>query len=119
MKITMAIVGLCALFWSSPWGLAQTSPGNPKNGQVLYQRHCLRCHGEALDGKGPDAAALKISPTNFHSYVSRIKDNLELWMTIQRGRSFSAMHNWNDTLTDDQIKDVVSCIRTIAPHAKP
>ncbi len=118
MKTTTVVVGMCALLWSGSWSLAQTSPGNPKNGQVLYERHCLRCHGEALDGKGPDAAALKISPTNFHSYPSRVKDEFELRLTIQRGRMFSAMHSWSDTLTDDQIKDVVSYIRTIAPHIK-
>lgn len=119
MKTAMAVVGLCALLWSGPWALAQMTPGNPRNGHDLFQRHCLRCHGEKLDGKGPDAAALKISPANFHSYPSRVKDDFELWLTIRQGRMFSAMHSWSDTLTDDQIRDVVSYIRSVAPYKKP
>lgn len=119
MKIKILIVGLWVLFWGGPWSQAQMSPGNPTNGQILYERHCLRCHGEALDGKGPDAAALKISPANFHSYPSRVKDNLELWLTVRQGRMFSAMHSWSDTLTDNQIRDIVSYIRSVAPHEKP
>ncbi len=120
LKIALHItVGTCALLWSSAWILAQTNPGNPANGQALYERHCLRCHGKALDGTGPDAGTLKVPPANFHSYSSRVKDDFELWLTIRQGRMFTEMHSWNETLADDQIKDVVAYIRTMAPHVKP
>jgi mono/diheme cytochrome c family protein len=83
---------------------------------VLYERHCLRCHGEGLDGKGPDAASLSIPPTNFRSHPSRVKDDFDLWFTIRQGRSFSAMHGWSETLADEDIKDIVAYIRSIAPR---
>ncbi|MEG2045621.1 MAG: cytochrome c [Comamonas sp.] len=34
-------------------------------GAALYQRLCLRCHGEAGNGQGPDAAAQPVWPPSF------------------------------------------------------
>ena len=110
--------GICTLILGSSAVLAQR-PGNPQTGQAIYQQHCVRCHGKALDGKGPDAASLGVPPANFHSAHSRIKDDFELWLTIQGGRMFTAMHNWSDELRNDQINDVVAYIRSVVPHEKP
>ena len=95
---------------------AQIFVGNPAEGQVVYQQICLRCHGEALDGKGPEAATLKIPPTNFHALYSRIKDESELRFTIKRGRDLTAMHQWEGNLTDAQIRDVSAYIRSVIPQ---
>lgn len=37
-------------------------------GNVLYETHCLRCHGDNLDGTGPDAADLAVPPANLHEH---------------------------------------------------
>jgi mono/diheme cytochrome c family protein len=110
--------GICTLILGSSAVLAQR-PGTPQTGQAIYQQHCVRCLGKALDGKGPDTASLGVPPANFHSAHSRTKDDIELWLTIQRGRMFTAMHNWSDELGDDQISDVVTYIRSVVPHAEP
>lgn len=82
MKATRLMV-LCGLiFAASSSVLAETRPGNLKDGQRLYQQHCLRCHGASLDGKGPDAASLSVRPTDFHKYLSRVKGELELEVTL-------------------------------------
>ena len=90
--------------------LAETASGNLKNGQSLYQQHCFRCHGARLDGKGPDAASLSVQPTDFHKYLSRVKGELELEVTIRRGRKLTAMHEWDAILTDRQVYDLVAYI---------
>jgi mono/diheme cytochrome c family protein len=95
---------------------AEKRPGNVKNGQALYQQHCLRCHGAALDGNGPDAAKLSLRPTNFHKYLSRVKGDLELEVTIRRGRKLTAMHEWDSLLTDEQVYDLVAYVRSAVPH---
>ena len=72
----------------------------------------------ALDGKGPDAASLKVPPANFHLYLSRLKDDAALIKTIKGGRRFLGMHNWEETFSDEQIHDLILYIRNAAPPVK-
>jgi high-affinity iron transporter len=109
---------LVALMLTSSLVLAQTRLSPIEKGERLYQRNCLRCHGPALDGKGPDAASLSVPPTNFHMYLSRLKDDVALEKTIKQGKQFLGMHNWEDTLTDEQVRDLIAYIRSAAPHVK-
>jgi mono/diheme cytochrome c family protein len=104
------MVLLCwLLVMVSPSVLAETRSGNINNGQRLYQQHCLGCHGAALDGKGPDAVSLRVPPANFHTYLSRIKDDAQFEKTIKQ---FLGMHSWEETLTDEQVHDLISYIRS-------
>jgi len=117
MKAARLMVLLCGLiFVASSSVLAETRPGNLKDGPRLYQQHCLRCHGASLDGKGPDAASLSVRPTDFHTYLSRVKGALELEVTIRRGRQLTAMHEWDTSLTDQQIYDLLAYIRSAVPR---
>lgn|SRR5574340_1124420 len=97
---------------------AQTRLSPIEKGHQIYQRNCLRCHGLALDGKGPDAASLSVPPVNFRTYLSRLKDDVELEKTIKQGKKFLGMHNWEDTLTDEEVRDLIAYIRSAAPHVK-
>lgn len=117
MDAHRALVLLCGLMIvaSSAAG-AETRPGNLKSGQALYQQHCLRCHGATLDGKGPDAAKLSPRPADFHKYLSRVKSDLELEVTIRRGRKVTAMHEWDSLFTDQQVSDLIAYIRSAVPH---
>jgi cytochrome c oxidase cbb3-type subunit 3 len=95
---------------------AETRSVNLKTGQKLYQQHCLRCHGARLDGKGPDAASLRVPPVDFHKYLSRVKSELELEVTIRQGRKLTSMHEWDTLLTDQQVYDLIAYIRSAVPH---
>lgn len=108
---------LCGLLiLASATVAAETHAGNPKNGHALYQRHCFRCHGVRLDGNGPDAATLSRRPTDFHQYLSRVKGELELEVTIRQGRKRTAMHEWDSLLSDPQISDLIAYIRSVVPQ---
>jgi mono/diheme cytochrome c family protein len=96
--------------------LAETNLGNPLHGQNLYQQHCLRCHGARLDGNGPDAASLRIRPTDFHIYLTLARDASELEEAIRQGRKLTPMHAWDTVLTDQQIYDLVEYIRSAIPQ---
>jgi hypothetical protein len=69
-----------------------------------------------LDGKGPDAASLRVRPTDFHKYLSRVKGELELEVTIRRGQQLTAMHEWDTSLTDQQVYDLIAYIRSAVPR---
>lgn len=117
MKADRLMVLLCGLMiMASSSVLAETRPGNLKDGQKLYQQHCLRCHGATLDGKGPDAASLSVRPTDFHKYLSRVKGELEMEVTIRRGKQLTAMHEWDTSVTDQQVYDLIAYLRSAVPH---
>jgi len=99
----------------SAWVAAQGITGDPKNGQLIYEQHCLRCHGPKLDGDGPDGKFLIVAPANLQSLRSRGKTDWELLLAITQGVAFSPMHGWRDRLTQQQIVDILSYIRMMAP----
>ena len=119
MKMWSICAVLCAVFITCVEVLAQEPKGNPVKGQAIYRDHCLRCHGEALDGKGPEAVSLKVAPANFHAPHSRIKHESELEFTLRRGRSFTDMHGWEQRLSWIQMRDVVAYIRSVVPQEGP
>lgn len=115
MKRLAVGCALAVIIFGSSWAAGQTAQGNPKEGQAVYEKHCLRCHGEKLDGKGPDWKDLVVPPTNLQSQASRIKTDWELLVTISNGVLFTPMHGFRGKLTDQQMLDVLSYIRTMAP----
>jgi mono/diheme cytochrome c family protein len=106
---------LLVIVLASSWVHAQTVRGNPQAGQSIYQQHCLRCHGKQLDGNGPDSRDLIVRPTNLLSQESRAKTDWELLVTITNGALFTPMHSFRGKLSDEQMLDVLSYIRNVAP----
>ena len=114
MKTFSILSTVCLIILASSWAAGQTNRGNPREGQAIYEKQCLRCHGEKLDGAGPEGQYLIVRPTNFQSMNSRTKTDWELLITIANGALFSPMHGYRDKLTDQQMLDVLSYIRTVA-----
>ena len=92
---------------------AQTVRGNPKSGETVYVKHCLRCHGEKLDGNGPEAQDLIVHPSSFRSNRVRTKTDWELLVALTNGVLFTPMHSFRGKLTDEQMLDVLSYIRSV------
>lgn len=116
MRNALGVFVLIAIVVTLVWEVsAQDLRGNPKRGEGLYQEHCLRCHGAAGDGMGPETKYLIVPPANFHLSKHRLKTDLELFIAIQDGVLFSPMHAWRGKLTDEQIMDLVAYIRFFAP----
>jgi len=115
MKETVSAIAIFLVVLMTPWVSAQTPRGNPKTGQAIYEQHCLRCHGDKLDGKGRDWKDLIVPPANLQSQISRSKTDWELLVAISNGVLFSPMHSFRGKLTDEQMLDVLSYIRTAAP----
>jgi mono/diheme cytochrome c family protein len=111
ISVTVAIL----LVACGSWVAAQNLTGNPGRGEILYQQHCLRCHGEQLDGNGPDGTYLIVPPANLRSMETRLKSDWELLITIAHGVLFSPMHGWRDRLSEQDIMDVLAYLRSVAP----
>jgi len=95
---------------------AQGLMTNPFAGKALYQTHCLRCHGPLGDGKGPDAETLRVPPRDFHTPESTARNEYELRSIIIWGLVFSPMHSWGHRLTPQEIRNLISYIRHLAPY---
>ncbi len=114
--MNMILAGAVILvFAATSWVSAQVTRGNPQAGHAIYEQHCLRCHGDKLDGNGPDGQDLIVRPANFQSPRSRMKTDWELLIVLSNGVLFTPMHGFRGKLTDEQMLDVLSYIRTIAP----
>lgn len=110
------VVGTVALiFLATSMAAAQIARGNPKAGQAIYSQHCLRCHGEKLDGNGPDAQDLIVRPADLTSIRSRTKSDWELLVPLTNGVLFTPMHSYRGKLNDQQMLDVLSYIRSVVP----
>lgn len=94
---------------------AESQQGIPRGGEALYMRDCAGCHGATGDGLGPDIKELIVPPVDFRSVKSRTKTDMELYLSIKQGVLFSPMHGWADRLSDQEIWDVLSYIRSVAP----
>lgn len=114
MKTFSILSAVCLVILGSSLAVGQTNRGNPREGQAIYEKQCLRCHGEKLDGAGPDGQYLIVRPANLQSVNSRAKTDWELLITIANGALFSPMHGYRGKLTDQQMMDVLSYIRTVA-----
>jgi mono/diheme cytochrome c family protein len=116
MRLFLAVGCIVVTLTLSLRADAQTAKGNARKGLAVYEHNCLRCHGPALDGRGPDAPKLIRPPANFHDRRSRKRGDAEMEIVIKQGQTFTDMHSWDDRLTDQQIRDVIAYIRTYAPH---
>ena len=115
MNVRVILSVLLLVMGCSSWVAAQAVRGNPQAGQVVYDKNCLRCHGEKLDGAGPDGQYLIVRPTNLQSITSRSKTDWELLITISHGAAFTPMHGFRGKLTDQQVMDVLAYVRMMAP----
>ncbi|CUS32754.1 putative Monoheme cytochrome c [Candidatus Nitrospira nitrosa] len=109
LTLAMALISV-----STSVVFAQVIRGDAKTGQAVYEQQCLRCHGAKLDGNGPDSKDLVILPANLQAHKSRSKTDWELLVAISNGVLFSPMHGFRGKLTDQQMLDVLSYIRSVA-----
>lgn len=103
-------VGLCGSLVA-----AEPQQGTPKKGEAIYVQHCAGCHGTSGDGLGPDIKELIVPPANFRAPKYRTKTDMDLYLGIKQGVLFSPMHGWADRLSDQEIRDVLNYIRSLAP----
>jgi len=87
-------------------------------GKRIYIDLCARCHGVDLQGDGPDAPALKTSPTNLSKMSGNHSDGDFAWK-IKTGKG--EMPAWEDDLEEKEIWSLVNYIQSFKkpePHGQ-
>ena len=94
--------------------------GDPvARGAEHYQLYCATCHGAKGGGDGPLSATLDPKPAahNDGNYMNALTDE-HLTKVIKEGGpavgKSPLMAPWGGALNDDQLKDVVAFIRSLA-----
>jgi len=99
-------------------GLA-SGAGDVAKGKAKYQELCAVCHGASGKGDGPAAAGLQTKPRNHTdaAYMNKLKDQQVFDFIKKGGQAMGKsplMPAWSGQLSDEQIREVVAYIRTLA-----
>ena len=84
----------------------------------LFTEICAVCHGVVGKGDGPSAAGLYPKPADFTNCNAMAVDSDEVLFKIIKGGGQSVgrstvMPSWADSLSDQQIRDLVRYIRSL------
>ncbi|MFQ5954066.1 MAG: ethylbenzene dehydrogenase-related protein [Kiloniellales bacterium] len=120
MRSLVLAAAVAALSASVP---AAAAPGDAENGEAIYARRCVGCHGAEGDGLGPAAERLNPPPRDFTLGLYKFKttgfddivpNDADLLRMIRDGMPGTAMPEWDDILSDQQMWDVIAYIKTFA-----
>ena len=92
-----------------------TNPLGPEAAAVgakIFKSNCELCHGPQGHGDGIAGQSLEPRPKNLANLQATVGDDFLFWR-IHEGKSGTAMVAWNGILTDEQIWQIVSFIRTL------
>lgn len=93
----------------------KTNPFGPEaadEGAQIFRTNCETCHGPQGDGDGPAGASLDPRPQDL-SELQKIAGDDYLFWRIHDGKPGTSMVAWRGILTEEQIWQVVSFIRTL------
>lgn len=85
--------------------------GDPRAGKVLFDQHCVTCHGPKGRGDGIEIAGATVA--DLSSPRTQQKLNVDLLTTIHEGRPGKVMPSWEYRLSKEQSGDVLAYIRTL------
>ncbi len=105
---------------------ASPAPGkaDASRGETRYAALCASCHGRSGGGDGPLAASLDPKPARHDDghYMNGLSND-HLFTVIQRGGGAvgksQLMAAWGGVLDDQQIRDVIAYIRSLAKPPYP
>jgi mono/diheme cytochrome c family protein/Tol biopolymer transport system component len=105
-----------------------SGPANPlqanaqaiQAGKQLYAANCVPCHGANGTGNGVIAAGMNPRPADFtqHMIPGKHTDG-QVFLWIKDGISGSAMPAWGARLSEEQIWQLVTYLRTFGQAATP
>lgn len=99
--------------------------GSSQRGDKLFLKHCVTCHGEAGNGRGPRAVFLTPKPRNFLTETFREKfDRPRIYTAVALGKLGTEMPSWLKELPEQDVADVSEylfqrfVLKTIEPSAR-
>jgi len=83
-------------------------------GGLVFANYCVTCHGVNADGNGRAARLYDPRPSNLRMSE---KNDAYIGLIVQRGGEALGrspkMPPWGEELTDEQVRDVVSFVRSV------
>lgn len=97
--------------------------GEAEEGKEIYDHLCDGCHGNAGKGDGPAGARLPVKPANLTDgkRMKTLSDQYLFDIIKNGGRSVGKspiMRPFGSKLNDEDIRDVIAYIRTLAKSNK-
>jgi mono/diheme cytochrome c family protein len=93
----------------------KTNPLGPEaadEGAEIFRTNCETCHGPQGHGDGPAGQSLDPKPQDL-SQLQKIADDDYLFWRISEGKPGTSMVAWKGILSEEQIWQAVSFIRTL------
>ncbi len=87
-------------------------------GQSIYQQNCVSCHGIRGQGNGPAAQSLPGLPGDFTQPHFATHTDGQLYGWIKGGKEGTAMPAFGEQLSDEQIWQVITHIRSLYQNAQ-
>ena len=81
-------------------------------GAEVFHANCEPCHGTQGHGDGPAASALDPAPKDLAELQEIVGDDYLFWR-INTGKPGTSMIAWEGVLSEDQIWQLVTFIRTL------
>jgi mono/diheme cytochrome c family protein len=81
-------------------------------GAGIFQTNCAMCHGPQGHGDGPASGSLDPKPKNLGLLKEGASDDFLYWR-ISEGKPGTSMVAWKNILSEEQIWQLVSFIRTL------
>lgn len=97
----------------SAWA-GKSMPGgvDANTGRQLFEIYCQSCHGTGGAGDGPGGASLVPPPSNLIELAPQVQDDFLFWR-INTGVEGTSMPAWGNTLTEEEIWQLIAFIRTL------
>ncbi len=86
--------------------------GDAWAGKVLFDQHCVTCHGPKGRGDGLEIAGATVA--DLSSPKTQRKLNVDLLATIHEGRPGKVMPSWGYRLSKEQARNVLAYVRTLS-----
>lgn len=105
---SIALIGLT--LWLMPCVEVKGQEVSVEKGRGLYQRLCSACHGKT--GTGDGSGLFNPAPADLKAPATQKKMDEELLDTIRNGHPSTAMGKWEYALSEEEMKEVLTYIRT-------
>jgi mono/diheme cytochrome c family protein len=119
-SITLAL-GLLCLWFGAAYAqdeVERFTGGDAAHGAKLYKRYCSGCHGE--DGRGGAKTFMPHVPNlTAKDYIEFLPDSFLFTVITEGGAAVGKsgfMPAWRGTLSEQDIKDVITFIRTLPTY---
>jgi cytochrome c oxidase cbb3-type subunit III len=117
MRVNKFVSGMVCLILALSARVA-SAQNDAAAGKELFKSNCSPCHGESGKGDGPGGQVLPVKPADLGERITTNHySDQYLIDVISKGGSSVGKSNympaWSGALTDKQIREIISFLRTL------